>query len=80
MCIRDRSTPRQGTRELRARTVHPALPYHWGTFYVPSRSNSPQGWMDSPGPEFARALAGRAPECHALVLSPGESVDWERAR
>ena len=58
----------------------PALPYHWGTFYVPSRSNSPQGWMDRPGPEFARALAGRAPECHALVLSPGESVDWERAR
>lgn len=54
-----------------------AVPYHWGTFHVPSRRNSPPGWMDRPGPDFARALERHAPGCRPFVLHPGESMDWE---
>jgi L-ascorbate metabolism protein UlaG (beta-lactamase superfamily) len=57
--------------------VAAAMPYHWGTFHVPGQHSSPRGWMDRPGPEFARALAEHAPDCHPLVLRPGQSVDWE---
>jgi L-ascorbate metabolism protein UlaG (beta-lactamase superfamily) len=57
-----------------------AMPYHWGTFHVPSQGNSPRGWMDRPGPAFVSALAEHAPGCHPLVLRPGESVDWEPSK
>jgi L-ascorbate metabolism protein UlaG (beta-lactamase superfamily) len=54
-----------------------AVPYHWGTFHVPSQHNTPRGWMDRPGPAFAEALAEHAPACEARVLSPGGSTAWE---
>jgi L-ascorbate metabolism protein UlaG (beta-lactamase superfamily) len=62
--------PDQAARACALVGARAAMPYHWGTFYVPSRSNSPAGWMGRPGPEHA-------PDCHPLVLRPGESVDWE---
>lgn len=54
-----------------------ALPYHWGTFHVPSQHNTPRGWMDRPGPDFAESLAEHAPACEARVLRPGESTAWD---
>jgi L-ascorbate metabolism protein UlaG (beta-lactamase superfamily) len=54
-----------------------AVPYHWGTFYVPSQHNTPRGWMDRPGPAFAHALSEHAPACDGRVLRPGESTAWE---
>jgi L-ascorbate metabolism protein UlaG (beta-lactamase superfamily) len=54
-----------------------AVPYHWGTFYVPSQHNTPRGWMDRPGPRFEEALAEHAPSCEARLLRPGESTAWE---
>lgn len=54
-----------------------AVPYHWGTFHVPSQRNVPPGWMDRPGPAFVAACARRAPDCEAVVLAPGESREWQ---
>jgi len=54
-----------------------AVPYHWGTFYVPSQHNTPRGWMDRPGPAFAQAVSEHATGCEARVLSPGASTVWQ---
>jgi L-ascorbate metabolism protein UlaG (beta-lactamase superfamily) len=53
-----------------------AMPYHWGTFYVPGQRNRPRGWMDRPGHRFSAALPLVAPGCRPLVLRPGQCVDW----
>jgi L-ascorbate metabolism protein UlaG (beta-lactamase superfamily) len=48
-----------------------AVPVHWGTLHTPGGRNLPRGWMDRPGPEFASALARRAPDCRLLRLGVG---------
>ena len=52
-----------------------AVPVHWKTLHMPAGEAFPRGWMDSAGPRFETALAREAPECQALVLDIGESVD-----
>ncbi len=52
-----------------------AVPVHWKTLHMPAGQAFPRGWMDSAGPRFEKALAREAPECQALVLDIGESVD-----
>ena len=53
-----------------------AVPVHWGTLHVHGAANTPKGWMDRPGPAFVEAIGRRAPDCQAILLSPGES--WRR--
>lgn len=53
-----------------------ALPVHWGTLRPPGAHLLPTGWMDRPAREFVAALAERAPECRARVLTPGERRDF----
>jgi L-ascorbate metabolism protein UlaG (beta-lactamase superfamily) len=52
-----------------------AIPYHWGTLYVPGTRGHPRGWMDAQAERFSMAMPLEAPECKAVVLSPGESTD-----
>lgn len=54
-----------------------AMPYHWGTFYVPGTASTPRGWMDLPGALFPSALERRAPDCRPVMLSPGSSTELE---
>lgn len=51
-----------------------AIPYHWGTLYVPGTAGVPRGWMDAPGAAFPGELEAKAPECRPLVLRPGGSA------
>lgn len=51
-----------------------AIPVHWKTLHVPGARAWAHDWMDSPGPEFAAALAREAPSCRAAVLDLGESI------
>jgi L-ascorbate metabolism protein UlaG (beta-lactamase superfamily) len=69
--------PEQAARACAVVGARAAVPYHWGTFYVPSQANAPRGWMDLPGPAFAEALAEHAPGCEARVLEPGGTTAWE---
>jgi L-ascorbate metabolism protein UlaG (beta-lactamase superfamily) len=69
--------PEQAARACGLVGAHAAMPYHWGTFHVPSQRNSPRGWMDRPGPAFAEALSEHAPACEPCVIRPGESTTWE---
>jgi L-ascorbate metabolism protein UlaG (beta-lactamase superfamily) len=64
--------PEQAARACAVVEARAAVPYHWGTFHVPSQRDTPRGWMDQPGPAFAAALAEHAPACEARVLRPGE--------
>lgn len=68
--------PEQAARACAVVGARSAVPYHWGTFYVPSQRNTPRGWMDRAGPAFVQALAEQAPGCEARVLRPGESTTW----
>lgn len=45
-----------------------AVPVHWGTLHAPGGRRYPRGWMDRPGPDFARAVEAAAPRCRPLVL------------
>jgi L-ascorbate metabolism protein UlaG (beta-lactamase superfamily) len=72
--------PAQAARACALVDAAAAVPYHWGTFYVPSQRNTPRGWMDRPGPAFVAALAEHAPACEARVLRPGETTTWETSR
>jgi L-ascorbate metabolism protein UlaG (beta-lactamase superfamily) len=49
-----------------------AMPVHWGTLHAPFGARLPRGWMDSPGEEFAAAVARLAPGCTPVVVAPGE--------
>jgi L-ascorbate metabolism protein UlaG (beta-lactamase superfamily) len=69
--------PEQAARACAVVGARAAVPYHWGTFYVPSQRNTPRGWMDRAGPAFAEALAEQAPGCEARVLRPGDTTAWE---
>jgi L-ascorbate metabolism protein UlaG (beta-lactamase superfamily) len=69
--------PEQAARACDLIGARAAVPYHWGTFYVPSQRNTPRGWMDRPGPAFVEALAEHAPACEARVLRPGGTTAWE---
>ena len=69
--------PEQAARACALVGARAALPYHWGTFHVPTQADTPRGWMGRPGPDFARALAEHAPGCEARVLRPGGSTAWE---
>lgn len=51
-----------------------AIPIHWGTLHAPFGRNLPRGWMDHGGDAFAAALRRAAPECTAVVLSPGQRL------
>lgn len=55
-----------------------AVPIHWGTLHLPGMRARPPGWMDRPGPDFARALAREAPGCRPVLLGVGESQDLSR--
>ena len=55
-----------------------AIPVHWGTLYAPGGGTYPRGWMDVPGPAFARALGRVAPRCTPLVLELGVPTSPER--
>jgi L-ascorbate metabolism protein UlaG (beta-lactamase superfamily) len=48
-----------------------AVPVHWGTLHAPGGRIYPPRWMDRPGPEFAAALAERAPGCRPLLPAVG---------
>jgi L-ascorbate metabolism protein UlaG (beta-lactamase superfamily) len=48
-----------------------AVPVHWGTLHAPGGHIYPPHWMDRPGPEFAAALAERAPGCRPLLPALG---------
>ena len=50
-----------------------AIPVHWGTLHPPAVQAWPGGWMDTPGPRFAKALPTEAPACRPVVLGLGES-------
>ncbi len=52
-----------------------AMPYHWGTFFVPGTANTPRGWMDLPGALFPAALERQAPGCRPVMVAPGQSVE-----
>jgi L-ascorbate metabolism protein UlaG (beta-lactamase superfamily) len=52
-----------------------AVPVHWGTLHVRGAANVPMGWMDRPGPAFVDAVGRVAPDCRAVLLSPGQSWD-----
>lgn len=69
--------PEQAARACAVVGARAVVPYHWGTFYVPSQGNTPRGWMDLPGPAFAESLAEHAPGCEPRVLSPGGTTAWE---
>lgn len=69
--------PEQAARACAVVGARAAVPYHWGTFYVPTQHNTPRGWMDRPGPAFAESLAEHAPACEARVLRPGGTTAWE---
>jgi L-ascorbate metabolism protein UlaG (beta-lactamase superfamily) len=71
--------PEQAARACALAGAGAAVPYHWGTFYVPSRHDTPRGWMDRPGPAFADAARRLAPDCDVRVLRPGGSTHWPSA-
>ena len=52
-----------------------AMPYHFGTLYVPGTRGHPRGWMDAPATAFEAALPRHAPDCRGVVLKPGESLE-----
>jgi L-ascorbate metabolism protein UlaG (beta-lactamase superfamily) len=52
-----------------------AMPYHFGTLYVPGTRGHPRGWMDAPAAAFSAALPRHAPDCRAVLLKPGESLE-----
>lgn len=51
-----------------------AIPIHWGTLHAPFGQHLPRGWMDHGGASFAAALRRAAPECEAVVLTPGQRL------
>jgi L-ascorbate metabolism protein UlaG (beta-lactamase superfamily) len=57
---------------LRPRT---AVPIHWGTLHPAWMRGAALGFLDAPGPEFARAVARRAPRVAVRVLMPGDALD-----
>jgi L-ascorbate metabolism protein UlaG (beta-lactamase superfamily) len=69
--------PEQAARACAVVGARAAVPYHWGTFHVPSQRNAPRGWMDAAGPAFTAALAERAPACEPRVLRPGDTTVFE---
>jgi L-ascorbate metabolism protein UlaG (beta-lactamase superfamily) len=54
-----------------------AMPYHFGTLYVPGTRGHPRGWMDAPATLFREALPRHAPACRGVVLTPGTTVEME---
>lgn len=66
--------PRTAARACELAGAKVAMPYHWGSLYVPGTSTIPAGWMDRPGAEFPEAIARGAPGCEPLVLRPGEAA------
>jgi len=50
-----------------------AIPVHWGTLHPPGLRHLPPGWMDRPGARFADDIHRYAPQCHPVVLAPGQS-------
>jgi L-ascorbate metabolism protein UlaG (beta-lactamase superfamily) len=71
--------PEQAARACALVGARAAVPYHWGTFHVPSQHDTPRGWMDRPGPAFAEAARRITPDCEVRVLRPGESTTWTPA-
>jgi len=55
-----------------------AAPVHWGTLHAPVVGTYPRGWMDAPGPAFARALELVAPQCTPMVLEIGIPTSLEQ--
>ena len=49
------------------------VPVHWGTLHPPFVTHFGRSWLELPGRRFADAVAGQAPGCTAVVLSPGQS-------
>ena len=68
--------PERAAQACAAVGASAAVPYHWGSLYLPGTQHRPVGWMQRPGEEFAAALRTHAPGCRAVVLEPGQSVGW----
>lgn len=51
-----------------------AVPIHWGTLHAPFGRHLPRGWMDRGGDAFAAAVRRAAPQCEAVVLTPGQRL------
>ncbi|MCW3002469.1 MAG: hypothetical protein JWQ20_1767 [Conexibacter sp.] len=52
-----------------------AVPIHWGTFLPAGVRRTHGHLLHTPGPAFARRVAGLAPEVRTAVLAPGETLD-----
>jgi L-ascorbate metabolism protein UlaG (beta-lactamase superfamily) len=70
--------PSQAAEACRRVGARHAVPVHWGTLHVPGGSSHPRGWMEVPGPAFARALGEVAPRCIPLVLRTGVPTCLDR--
>jgi len=52
-----------------------AMPYHWGSLYMPGTRLLPGGWLDLPGALFPGAMKRHAPDSRTVMMHPGETVD-----
>lgn len=68
-------TPADAARACRLVGARVAVPYHWGTLFLPGTTRGSRRWLETPGPSFAAALEAQAPGCRAVVLEPGGA--WE---
>jgi len=66
-------TPESAARAVAMSGARFAVPVHWGTLHPPFVPFFARSWLERPGHRFADAVAGQAPGCTAVVLSPGES-------
>lgn len=65
-----------------AALIRPGLvvPVHWGTFSPEDFRRRRPEWLETPGDEYVRAVARRAPDLTSVVLQPGASMPLPPAR